>query len=329
MPKITMRAVPPLVADLQREQADWLVHAAAQPTANSLRVALLNLMPTKAVTERQWLRLMAQAPLTRPIHIDLLRLDNWTPRHVSEQHMAQYYRPLSEVSEVAERLSDYDAFVITGAPLGHMHYAEVRYWSQIERLFWRLQNAAVPTLYSCWAAQAALYQRYGIATLRRPEKLSGVFKQAFAPLISTPKTASQAPLNAEPDRHAQLAHYLQQGVRQLSSPVVMPQSRFALPDPHTLDAHLKKAGQPLRPVLVNHQDEHTVLVDEAQGHLLLLGHPEYELDTLLLEYQRDHAKQPDCPAPRNYNPNDRTTSTAWQALGANLLGTWLTQVAAR
>src|SRR5690554_3368064 len=230
MSKITMGAVPPLVVDLQREQAAWLVQPTAAPVANSLRVALLNLMPTKAVTERQWLRLMAQAQLGRTIHVDLLRLDNWTPRHVSAQYMAQYYRPLSEV---AGRLSDYDAFMITGAPLGQIHYAEVQYWPQVVTLFSQLHSAAMPTLFSCWAAQAALFQLYAIATLRQPEKLSGVFDQAFAPV------SNAAHGNHEPfGRYSQLARRLQSSVRQLTSPIIMPQSRFALPDPRSLENQL-------------------------------------------------------------------------------------------
>ena len=344
MPTITMRAVPPFVAGLQHEQCDWRVQAAAEAPPGALRAALLNLMPTKAVTERQWLRLVAQANVKRPIHIDLVRLDNWTPRHTSAYHMAEYYRPLSELTEGTCLLSDFDAVIVTGAPLGHMRYADVRYWLQVVGLFDRLQSAAVPTLLSCWAAQAALYHLFNIATLRRPDKLSGVFKQHVAPLTSAAlmsaaatsttrasaeRAASSAPVDAKPFRHAQLTLGLHQAVQELPKPLIMPQSRFALPDPRSLDALLQAADQPLRPLLMNHQNEPTVLVDEALGNLLLLGHPEYEHDTLSLEYQRDRAKAPHSPAPCNYNSEDQAASTAWQAVGAVLLGTWLNHAAPR
>ena len=324
MSVISMRAVPPLVTALCARRA--------QPESGALRIALLNLMPTKEVTERQWLQLLAQAELQRPMHVELFRLTHWTPRHTSMVHMHRYYRPLAELRD-SHQISAYDAVIVTGAPLGQVPYHDVKYWHEVEGFIKHLHAHAVPTLYSCWAAQAALYSLYAIPTLRCPTKLTGVFTQQLSsssrPNTVSTDTVSTGGINGQ----------LQQSIAQLTAAnstmslnmsLSMPLSRYALPDPATLQQRFDNLEHSLQAVLCSETGEPTVLVDETHRNLFVLGHPEYDTDTLLLEYLRDRERQPNFPKPLNYDlsqsPKSHSQSAAWQALGAQLIGHWLTLV---
>lgn len=308
MRTITMTAVPPLVAALSQQHSELAFSACATPSPNARRIALLNLMPTKAVTERQWLRLLASAQ--RPgdiVHLQLFRLSNWTPRNTSALHMARYYRPIHELTQSADHLRDYDAVIVTGAPLGQMQYNNVLYWQEMVHILNTLHRSEIPTLYSCWAAQAALYQLYGIPTVRRPTKLSGVFTQQLL----------------QPAQPGHFATAINTCLTHDSSALYMPQSRYALPDPSTLTNALTDPTTPLQGILWSDATNHTAVIDEQRRNLLLLGHPEYEQDTLLLEYQRDQSRDANAPFPHHYQPANKTQSAEWQSLGARLLEAWL------
>lgn len=309
MSEISMRAVPPFVAALP----DATLVSRQQPRPGALRIALVNLMPTKEVTERQWLRLLAQTDLDGPMHVELFRLTHWTPRHTPASHMATYYRPLNELMDNPNATADYDAVIVTGAPLGQVRYQDVKYWREVTDCFDFLSAHAIPTLFSCWAAQAALFHLYGVPTLRCPAKLSGVFTQQLNPLLGT----------------CDITFKLHQAVARLTTPLHMPLSRFALPDPVTLQRLLDDSQQALHSVLRSETEEDTLLFDADKRNLFILGHPEYEADTLALEYQRDRERQADFPAPLNYaadqSEQNHEKSAEWQALGALLIKQWLSR----
>lgn len=308
MRTITMTAVPPMVAALSQQHNGLLFSESAAPAPNAKRIALLNLMPTKAVTERQWLRLLANAQWSGDsLHLQLFRLSNWTPRNASALHMARYYQPIHELTESAAALREYDAVIVTGAPLGQMHYDKVLYWREMVHILHTLHGSCIPTLYSCWSAQAALYQLYGIPTVRRPTKLSGVFEQQLL----------------QPTKQSRFARQISDHIAHSTGPLQMPQSRYALPDPLTLAATLADPATPLHGALWSDVTGHTAVIDDTRRNLLLLGHPEYEQDTLLLEYQRDQSRDADTPFPHHYQPEAPTQSAEWQSLGAQLLEAWL------
>ena len=58
----------------------------------------------------------------------------------------------------------------------------------------------------------------------------------------------------------------------------------------------------------------------------MFGHPEYDADTLMAEYERDIAKGLDMPLPRHYFPNDdpaQTPRVTWRAHAQLLYTNWL------
>ena len=61
-------------------------------------------------------------------------------------------------------------------------------------------------------------------------------------------------------------------------------------------------------------------------HFFVFGHPEYDADTLMAEYERDIAKGLDMPLPRHYFPNDDPTQAprvTWRAHAQLLYTNWL------
>ena len=75
-----------------------------------MEVAILNLMPNKIETEVQLLRLLSNTPLQ--INVDLIRINDLTPKHTPQSHMDAFYHDFSDVAE-----KRYDGLIVTGAPL--------------------------------------------------------------------------------------------------------------------------------------------------------------------------------------------------------------------
>ena len=89
-----------------------------ESTADTLRIALLNIMPMKETTEADFIRLLATSDCE--IELTLLKLDTHTPKHASPEHMERYYTAFSRVRE-----KHLDGLLITGAPIDKMEYEEV------------------------------------------------------------------------------------------------------------------------------------------------------------------------------------------------------------
>lgn len=75
-----------------------------------LRILLLNLMPTKIVTETQLLRLLGNSPLQ--VEVDFLYTATYAPSHTTKEHLFKFYATFDEVKR-----NKYDGMIITGAPI--------------------------------------------------------------------------------------------------------------------------------------------------------------------------------------------------------------------
>ena len=86
-----------------------------------LQIALLNLMPTKIVTETQFARLLGNTPLQ--VELTLLHTSTHQAKNVSPEHLLSFYKTFEDVKD--ER---FDGLIITGAPVEHLKFEEVEYW---------------------------------------------------------------------------------------------------------------------------------------------------------------------------------------------------------
>ena len=137
-----------------------------------LRIAILNLMPTKERTETQLLRLISNSPLQ--VEITLLRTDSYESKNVSADYLNTFYRTFADVKDEV-----FDGVIITGAPVEQLDFQDVQYWDELTEIMKWADERAFSTLFICWAAQAGLYFHYGIEKKPLPKKLFGVFETAI------------------------------------------------------------------------------------------------------------------------------------------------------
>lgn len=255
----------------------------------SLRILILNLMPNKVTTETQLLRALSNSPLQ--VVVDFLMVRSHTSKNTSAEHLGSFYVGFDQV-----RGRKYDGMIITGAPVELLPFEEVDYWDELcEIMEWTKANVT-STLHICWGAQAGLYHHYGIAKRVLPEKMFGV----FAHKVVDPRV----PL-----------------VRGFDDVFLAPHSRHTgtlLADVEACaDLELLSYSDVAGPYVALSHDGRRVFV---------MGHSEYDRDTLKEEYLRDKAKGLAIKVPCGYFPDDdpeRTPQKTWRAHSHLLFSNWL------
>ncbi len=89
-----------------------------------LNVLILNLMPTKVITENQLLRKLSNTPLQ--IKVEFLQTASYTPQHVDTAISESFYTTFEQVKD-----RWFDGLIITGAPLAFVPYEKVHYWKEL------------------------------------------------------------------------------------------------------------------------------------------------------------------------------------------------------
>ena len=253
-----------------------------------LRILVLNLMPTKIVTETQLARLLGNTPLQ--IEMDLLTVHR-TPKNTTREHMIAFYQTFDEVKDAF-----YDGMVITGAPVEQMPFEEVDYWPELCAIMEWSRSHVYSTFHICWGAQAGLYYHYGIRKIPLEKKMFGVF----------------------PHRVTHKGSILFRGFDDV---FLAPHSR------HTAVDRDQIVAEPRLKILAESEEAGVYAVSTDGGRqIFITGHAEYDAGTLAKEYFRDKDAGLPIDLPKNYFPNDDDTQTplsTWRS-GANLLfSNWL------
>ena len=89
-----------------------------------LKVLILNLMPTKIVTETQLLRKLSNTPLQ--IDVEFLQTASYTSTHTDPGHLKQFYCVFEQIRE-----RHFDGMIITGAPLDYVKCEDTAYWKEV------------------------------------------------------------------------------------------------------------------------------------------------------------------------------------------------------
>ena len=242
-------------------------NVASKQHMRPLRVVLLNLMPKKIETETQILRLISKSPLQ--VDMDFMCMASHESKNTPHDHLVKFYDTFE-----AFRERRYDALVITGAPVEEMDFEDVDYWDElVEVMKWSRTNV-YSTLHICWGAQAGLYYHYGIPKYMLPEKMSGIFKHH----VLRPK---------EP---------LLRGFDDI----------FCAPHSRHTEVRAADIRKDERLTILAESHEAGVHIVEAMNgrQIFVLGHGEYDADTLKKEYERDLAKGMNPEVPRHYFRND-------------------------
>lgn len=254
-----------------------------------LKIAILNLMPEKLTTEVQLLRLLGNTPLQ--VDIKLIRPDSHVSKNTPESHLLAFYNPFSEVEQ-----QKFDGLIITGAPIEQMAFNEVNYWPELCKIMDWSQTNVTSTLHICWGAQAGLYHHYGIGKVVLPDKVFGVF----------------------PHQTTGECNKLVQGFDNI---FYAPHSRWAKIDEAALKTHPELYILASSPQVGSH-----IISSCNNKQIFVLGHMEYNADTLAVEYKRDLEKGLNPAVPYNYFQNDCPTNspiTTWRAHANLLFSNWL------
>ncbi|WP_394174034.1 homoserine O-acetyltransferase MetA [Thalassotalea litorea] len=254
-----------------------------------MQVAILNLMPNKIEAEIQILRMLSNTPLQ--INIELVRLHLNESKNTPKAHLDQFYRLFDDIKH-----KHYDGLIITGAPLGQIDYEQVLYWDKICEMFEWAKTNVTSTMFSCWAAHAALYHFYGINRELRAEKLSGVYKH-WTKLPNEELT------------------------RGFDESFLVPHSRFGEVKPEVY------GGIEDLSILAQSPEAGVYLVASHDKKLVFVtGHPEYDATTLKDEYYRDLEAKLSPKIPLNYFPEDNPAqqpANSWRSHGSLLFSNWL------
>ncbi len=109
---------------------DRAVHQDIRP----LKIAILNLMPTKIATETQLLRLLGNTALQ--VEVTLVRTSSYQSKNTPEEHLLNFYQTFDQIKD-----QNFDALIITGAPVEHLHFTQVDYWEELKAIMdWGLEN---------------------------------------------------------------------------------------------------------------------------------------------------------------------------------------------
>jgi len=254
-----------------------------------LRIAILNIMPTKVETETQLLRLLSNSPLQ--IDIVFLHPETYQPKNTSAKYLAEYYKTFSEVENTR-----FDGLIITGAPVEQLDFEQVKYWKELEDIMNWSKTHVFSTLHICWGAQAGLYYHYGVPKYPLPKKMFGVFEHSISHKRLPILRGFDDVLYAPHSRHSEIRAKDIKKVRDLK-------------------------------ILSQSEEAGVYLVTAKNGRqVFITGHCEYDALTLKNEYVRDLAKGLPIEIPKNYFPGDdpkKAPIVRWRAHANLLFSNWL------
>ena len=254
-----------------------------------LKIAVLNLMPTKITTETQLIRLLSNSSLQ--IELTLLQTATHQSRHTSAEHIESFYKNFDDIKD-----ENFDGLIITGAPVENLDFAEVNYWDELCGIMDWSKTHVFSTLHICWAAQAGLYHHFGVEKHPLPHKMFGVFRHyAINP------------------NHPIL--------RGFDEEFLAPHSR------HTEVREEDIAKVPELELVAKSDIAGPYIISARNSRMLFVtGHSEYDYDTLSKEYFRDVDKGLDIQIPYNYIPDDdpsKRPRNLWRGHANLLFSNWL------
>ena len=254
-----------------------------------LRIAILNLMPTKIDTETQLLRLLGNSPLQ--VEVTLLHPKSYHSKNTPISHIKTFYKTFDEICH-----EKFDGLIITGAPVEHMAFEDVDYWKELTAIMKWSRHNVFSTYHICWGAQAGLYYHYGIPKHPLKQKMFGVF----------PHKKSKENVKF---------------LRGFDDVFYVPQSR------HTETRREDILKCPELELLSESEESGVYIVASKDGRqIFVTGHSEYDKDTLAKEYFRDRDKGLDIAVPANYFQDDdpaKEPVVRWKGHANLLYVNWL------
>ncbi|HEY5214154.1 MAG TPA: homoserine O-succinyltransferase [Acidobacteriaceae bacterium] len=222
-------------------------------SSKCITIGLINNMPDGALdaTEHQFLSLLELASEDILVRLSFHALPKVPRNELGSRHVSKFYSSVENLW--GKKL---DGLIVTGREPLTPNLKDEPYWENLARVIEWAKDNTYSTVWSCLAAHAALLHMDGIGRIKSNDKHSGVFEC---------ERLSDHPLTTDAPSSFKLPH-----------------SRWnSLPE----DA-LTRCGYS---VLTRAGDAgvDTFVKQHKSLFVFFQGHPEYESDTLLLEYRRD------------------------------------------
>ena len=280
----------PAVKTLTRENIFVMTDTRAMTQdIRPLKILILNLMPTKIETETQLTRLLGNTPLQ--VELELLQTASHKAKNISQEHMLAFYQTFSQVKS-----KYYDGMIITGAPVENMDFSEVEYWDELCEIMEWSKSHVHSTFHICWGAQAGLYYHYGIKKYHLDTKLSGIFSHVVE------KKGSMLFRGFDDEFMA----------------------------PHSRNTEVRREdieSVPSLEILSTSAEAGVYAVKSKNDRqFFIMGHSEYDANTLKNEYFRDKNQGLEPKIPDNYFPDDDDSIppiVTWRSSANLLYSNWL------
>ena len=254
-----------------------------------LRIVIVNLMPNKVETETQLLRMLGNRPLQ--IDVELLQMASHTSKTVSQHHLTKFYKTFDDIKD-----QRFDGMIITGAPVEQLEFEQVDYWEELQMIMDWSKHNVYSTFHICWGAQAGLYHHYGVEKLSLNEKLSGIYNHKILDPL----------------------HPLLRG---FDDYFYLPHSRFTEVSRESIEQH-----DDLQILGISELAGVAIVANKNGRQFFVLGHAEYDRNTLAKEYYRDKYKGLNPNIPYNYFRHDDPASNppmVWRSNATLLYTNWL------
>ena len=257
-----------------------------------LKILVLNLMPQKQQTEVQLLRLLSNSPIQ--LEVSFMHMESHISKNTSRDYLDKYYNVFDDVKD-----QKFDGMIITGAPVEQLEFEEVNYWRELTEIMEWSKNNTTSTFHICWGAQAGLYYHYGIPKYKLDKKVFGVFE------------------------HTRVYSH-QELLKGFDDMFYVPHSR------HTEVRHNDIAKVKGLNIISESEDAGVYIVaTDDNRQIFVMGHSEYDSNTLRNEYLRDKEKGLNIEIPKNYfkdNDPNKEPISMWKAHSSLLYTNWLNYV---
>jgi homoserine O-succinyltransferase len=289
MPIIIPNSLP--AAKTLKKENIFIMHEkrAATQDIRPLKILIVNLMPTKIATETQLARVLANSPLQ--VELTLLRMEAHASQNTPEDHLVAFYKTFDEI--VHER---FDGMILTGAPVETMDFERVDYWHELSELFEYAKTNVYSSMFICWGAQAALHYYYDIPKHPLKSKVFGVFEHKVVRPLNPLMRGFDEIFYAPHSRHTTIK---KEDVKKVPEVRILAES--------------KEVGL------------HILATDNGR-QIFILGHQEYDKETLYGEYQRDLDKGLPIEVPKHYFRDDdpeKEILFRWRSHASLLFTNWL------
>ena len=205
--------------------------------------------------------------------------------------MLAFYKTFDDIKD-----KFYDGLIITGAPIEHLDFEQVDYWPELCQIMDWSTTHVFSTLHICWGAQAGLYHHFGIPKVEMKKKLSGIYRH-----------------------HLEGKNFML--FRGFDDTFCVPHSRYTT----VLRKDVEKVKE--LKILASSPEAGIYAIKTNEGRqIYLLGHAEYDADTLKKEYYRDLEAGIKPAIPENYFPDNDPTKepiVSWRSCAHLLYANWL------